>query len=260
MSVARVALVRVLLASFAGCVAVGCSSSPSGGSHDAGTLDATSEGSVADTSIPTDGARPPDSAMTDSASTDTSSPDSGTARDAGPGMTWWQPGTGDLPWQWELSHEIVTTSASDLGTGDTTYSGASAKAPAVYDIDGFDNTAADVSALHALGKKVICYIEVGAAENYRPDYGQFAAADLGSTVQGYPSEKYVNIKSASVVAIIEARIAMCAQKGFDGIEPDIDDSYTDTTGFTISEADDVAYLTALSAYAHSLGVAWGLKN
>jgi hypothetical protein len=30
--------------------------------------------------------------------------------------------------------------------------------------------------------------------------------------------------------------------------------------FTISESDEIAYLTKLSDYAHSLGLAWGLKN
>ncbi len=180
--------------------------------------------------------------------------------DGGQAATWWAPGTGALPWQWELDHEIVTTSSSDMGTGDTTYLGAAAAAPVVYDIDGFDNSAADVSALHALGKKVICYVEVGAAESYRPDYGQFAAADLGKAIQGYPDEKYVNINSSAVLVIMKARVKMCATKGFDGIEPDIDDSYTDNTGFTITEAENVSYLATLSDYAHSLGLAWGLKN
>jgi hypothetical protein len=88
----------------------------------------------------------------------------------------------------------------------------------------------------------------------------FPAATLGSTVGGYPNEKYLDIRDATVVSVIKARVAMCAQKGFDGIEPDIDDSYTDSTGFPITEADNVAYLTTLSDYAHSMGVAWGLKN
>jgi hypothetical protein len=173
---------------------------------------------------------------------------------------WWRPTAGVLPWQWELDHEIVTTSPSDMGTGDTTYQNMPAANPLVYDIDGFDNTAADVAALHALGKKVICYIEVGAAESYRPDYGQFPAAALGSTESGYPDEKYLNIDDPQVATVILARISMCAQKGFDGIEPDIDDSYTDPTGFPLTESDNIAYLTKLATYAHSLGLAWGLKN
>jgi hypothetical protein len=176
------------------------------------------------------------------------------------GNTWWKPGTGALPWQWELDHEIDTKSAADLGTGDKTYTSAAAADPVVYDVDGFDTTAADVAALHALGKKVICYIEVGALESYRPDHAQFPAAALGKGVADYPSEKYLDINDATVLQLIEARISMCAQKGFDGVEPDIDDSYTDDTGFSISEAQEIAYLTKLSDHAHGLGLAWGLKN
>jgi endo-alpha-1,4-polygalactosaminidase (GH114 family) len=191
----------------------------------------------------------------------TDAPNAKDAADASDAASaYWQPGTGSLPWQWELDHTIVTTSATDMGTGDKTYSGGNAADPVVYDIDGFDNSSAEVSAFHGLGKKVICYIEVGAAENFRSDYSQFPTAALGTSVPSYPTEKYLDIGNATVVTVIKARIAMCAQKGFDGVEPDIDDSYTDSTGFTITEASNVAYLTTLSDYAHSLGLAWGLKN
>lgn len=239
------------LAGFFGLLVAGCSSSEStgvaaahvdGGTHvDAGTH--TEAGTHVDTGTHADAVV---------------QPDAGARADAG--ATWWKPGTGPLPWQWELDHEIVTTSATDMGTGDKTYLGAPAAAPLVYDIDGFDNATADVAALHGLGNKVICYVEVGAAESYRPDYARFAATALGKAVAGYPEERYLDIRSAAVLTVIEARIAMCASKGFDGIEPDIDDSYTDDTGFSISEADDVHYLAALSDYAHARGLAWGLKN
>jgi hypothetical protein len=147
-----------------------------------------------------------------------------------------------------------------MGTGVTTYLATPAPNPTVYDIDGFDNTAATVTALHAAGDHVICYIEVGAAENYRPDYASFPAADLGSTMPGYQSERYLNINAPAVVSVIESRISMCASKGFDAIEPDIDDSYTDSTGFTITQGQNVAYDTTLANYAHSLGLGWALKN
>ncbi len=147
-----------------------------------------------------------------------------------------------------------------MGTGVSTYLGARAADPSAYDIDGFDNTAATVSALHAHGDHVICYIEVGAAETYRPDYAQFPVADLGSQVSGYPSERYLNIGDAAVTRVIEARISMCAAKGFDAVEPDIDDSYTDSTGFAITQTQNVRYDTTLAAYSHGLGLAWGLKN
>ncbi|HKM53617.1 MAG TPA: endo alpha-1,4 polygalactosaminidase, partial [Isosphaeraceae bacterium] len=172
----------------------------------------------------------------------------------------WIPPLGNVPWQWEIDHPLDLGSASDMGTGVTTYGGAAAPNPVVYDIDGFDNSAATVAALHARGFHVICYIEVGAAENYRPDYSQFPASTLGNALQGYPNERYLDIRSSAVVGVIENRIAMCAQKGFDAIEPDIDDSYTENTGFGLTMADDVAFNRTLANYAHGLGLSYGLKN
>jgi hypothetical protein len=140
----------------------------------------------------------------------------------------------------------------------------------LYDIDGIENPASTVAALHRLGAKVICYIEVGAAGNYYPAanegipvtyYAQLAAAgDLGSKVPGYP-ERYLNINAASTVSVIKALIRQqCAAKGFDAVEPDIDDSYTASTRYRITMAENEAFDRALGAYAHSLGLAWGQKN
>jgi hypothetical protein len=55
-------------------------------------------------------------------------------------------------------------------------------------------------------------------------------------------------------------LRQCADKGFDAVEPDIDDSYTDSTGFHITEAENIRYDKTLGAYAHRLGLAWGQKN
>lgn len=172
----------------------------------------------------------------------------------------WIPPLGNLPWQWEIDHPLDLANASDMGTGVTTDSGAAAPNPVVYDIDGFDNPATTVAALHARGFHAICYIEVGAAENYRPDYSQFPASALGNVVDGYSNERYLDIRSSAVVSVIENRIAMCAQKDFDAIEPDIDDSYTENTGFGLTMADDVAFNRTLANYAHGLGLSYGLKN
>jgi len=179
---------------------------------------------------------------------------------AGGDGDWWAPSAGDIPWQWELDHALSLSSAADMGTGEITYTGAAAAPPVVYDIDGFDNPASTITGLHALGAHVICYIEAGAAENYRPDYSQFPAAALGSTVSGYSNEKYLNINDPTVLSVIKARIDMCAGKGCDAIEPDIDDSYASSTGFTITQAQNVTYDCTLATYAHSKGLGWGLKN
>ena len=188
--------------------------------------------------------------------------------------TWWRPaGTGPdngPEVQWELDHALNTHSASDMGTGRRNALGRVSPRPTVYDIDGIDNPRSTVTALHRAGDKVICYIEIGAAGNYYSPsqehvrvtyYGRLKAAhDLGRGVPGYP-EHYLNIKAASTLTIIKSMIRQqCAAKGFNAVEPDIDDSYTDTTGFNITEADNIRYDRALGAYAHSLGLAWGQKN
>ena len=152
-----------------------------------------------------------------------------------------------------------------MGTSGRLYTGGAAPAPAVYDIDGIENPASTVAALHAQGKHVICYIEVGASGAYGGQYttynSAFAAAGvLGAKMPGY-SEKYLNINSPATVSIVESIIHdQCAAKGFDAVEPDIDDSWYDSTGFTITMANEEAYLSTLSKYAHSLGLAWGLKD
>lgn len=191
-----------------------------------------------------------------------------------PGHTWWQPtatGPNNGPeFQWELDHPLDVNSAADMGLGATNLNGNQASAPTVYDIDGIENPASTVRALHELGDKVICYIEVGAAGSYYSAseeglpvtyYQQLQnAGDLGEAMPGYP-EYYLNINAPSTLSIIEAMIQQqCAAKGFDAVEPDIDDSYTDATGFDITEADNIRYDEALGAYAHSLGLAWGQKN
>jgi hypothetical protein len=160
-----------------------------------------------------------------------------------------------------------------MGTNDTLPDGSAAPAPVVYDIDGIENSAATVSALHAKGDHVICYIEVGTAGNYYSAadegiatsyYAQYQAAGVfGSKLPGYP-EYFLNINSPATVSITEAMInQQCAAKGFDAVETDLDETYSGvdgSTGFSLSEADEVAYMTTLANYMHRDGLAWIIKN
>ncbi|HTR51824.1 MAG TPA: endo alpha-1,4 polygalactosaminidase, partial [Kofleriaceae bacterium] len=111
-----------------------------------------------------------------------------------------------------------------------------------YDIDGFGNTADEVSALHALGKRVVCYMDAGTYEPARPDSAQFPAALLGSDVVGWPGEKWLDVRPAgpnyaTLQSIMSARFAICRQKGFDAVEPDNLDSYQNSGGFNATAAD-----------------------
>ena len=187
--------------------------------------------------------------------------------------SWWQPPTGNVPWQWEIGHPLDFTSAADMGTGATLPDGQPAPDPVVYDIDGILNPASTVAALHAKGDHAICYIEVGTAGNYYSAgeegisttyYDQLqAAGEFGDQLNGYP-EYFLNITSSTTVGIIESMIQQqCAAKGFDAVETDLDETYSGsdgTTGFIISQQAEQTYMTTLADYMHSLGMGWIAKN
>jgi hypothetical protein len=183
---------------------------------------------------------------------------------------WWIPSLGNQPWQWELSNPLELGNAKEMGTNNKLPNGRPAPAPVIYDIDGITNSASTVSALHALGKHVVCYIEVGAIGNYysAADEGiavsyrdQLVAAGVdGAAVPGWP-ERYIDIRSPAAVAIIESAIHdQCAAKGFDAVETDIDESYQSATGFAMTVADEEHFMTTLAGYMHGLGLGWWIKN
>jgi hypothetical protein len=131
---------------------------------------------------------------------------------------------------------------------------------AAYDIDGFEIGAEQVSALHGLGKHVICYIDVGTAENFRPDYRSFPASVLGHS-NGWPGEKWIDIRQLGVVEPIMARrFEMCREKGFDAVEPDNIEAFDNKSGFAITAAQQLTYNEWVAEEVHALGMAVLQKN
>lgn len=156
---------------------------------------------------------------------------------------WWQPQQG-MTWNYQIG-----STPTDLNIK-----------VQVYDIDGFDNDAAQVAAIHSAGSKAICYIDVGTWENWRPDASEFPKSVLGSN-NGWPGEKWLDIRQISVLApIITARFQMCHDKGFDAIEADNVDGYTNSTGFPLTAAEQLAYNEWYAGVAHNVGLPIALKN
>jgi hypothetical protein len=130
----------------------------------------------------------------------------------------------------------------------------------VYDIDGFDNPASTVAALHTAGAHAICYIDVGTWENWRSDATQFPTSLLGSS-NGWPGERWLDIRQIALLApIMTNRVRMCVAKGFDAVEPDNIDGYTNSTGFPLTAANQLAYNEWIATMVHSLGLSVALKN
>ncbi|WP_445149595.1 endo alpha-1,4 polygalactosaminidase [Baekduia sp. Peel2402] len=155
----------------------------------------------------------------------------------------WRPAPG-ISWQWQLT-----------GTLDLTVDAA------LYDVDLFDTSAATVDALHRAGRHVVCYLDAGTYEPGRPDSADYPASVLGAEVEGWPGERWLDIRRLDLLApIIERRLDLCRDKGFDGVEPDNVDAYANTSGFPLSAADQLAFNRFLAAAAHARGLSAGLKN
>jgi len=134
------------------------------------------------------------------------------------------------------------------------------KPVAAYDIDGFENEASEVAALHAQGKHVICYIDAGTAEKFRPDYGEFPAATLGRS-NGWPGERWLDIRQLGAIEpIMAARFRICREKGFDAVEPDNIEAFSNRSGFEISPAQQLTYNEWIANEVHALGMAVLQKN
>jgi hypothetical protein len=160
-----------------------------------------------------------------------------------PAAGWWQPGVG-TSWQWQLTGDVDLSFEVEM-----------------YDVDLFDVEASTVAALHAGGRKVVCYVSAGSWEDWRPDAGQFPAEVLGNEYEGWPGERWLDIRRIDLLGpIMRARLDLCRAKGFDGVEPDNVDGYNNDTGFALTYEDQVNYNRWLADEAHARGLSIGLKN
>ena len=155
---------------------------------------------------------------------------------------WYLPAVTDT-WQWQLSGTINTTYDVD-----------------VYDIDLFDTPETLIASLQASGKRVICYFSAGSFEDFRPDAGSFRSQDLGNEFDDFPDERWLDIRSATVLTIMEARLDMAVAKGCDGVEPDNMDGYVNNTGFSLTSSDQITFNRTIANEAHERGLSGGLKN
>ena len=156
----------------------------------------------------------------------------------------WIPAPGTW-WQWQLSTPPKVQPMDDTQ---------------MYDIDMFDNDAATVAKLHATGAKVVCYIDAGTWENWRPDAKKFPKSVLGEP-NGWPGERYLDIRRIDILGpIMSARVDQCASKIFDGVEFDNVDTYQADSGFPLTASDQLTFNEYLAGLAHARGLSAALKN
>lgn len=169
----------------------------------------------------------------------------------GQAPAFWQPAP-RTTWYWQLQGVVPLTEPVQ-----------------VYDIDGFNNITATVTTLHNSGIKVVCYMDAGTYESWRPDHAKFPNSVKGETVSGFANERWLDIRQTSILLpIMQARAQICQSKGFDAIEWDNIDGYSNDTGFNksdnpasyITAQDQITYNLDLAQIAHGLGLSVAFKN
>src|SRR5258706_12492051 len=114
--------------------------------------------------------------------------------DAAAGAIWQPPP--ETTWQWQLS-----------GTIDTSFD------VAMYDVDLFDAPDAKLATLRAAGRIVICYFSAGSREDWRPDATDFPAAAIGSPLDNWPGEAWIDTRPVAVHATMRPRPNPAKRRG-----------------------------------------------
>lgn len=143
----------------------------------------------------------------------------------------------------------------------------------MYDVDLFDARRGQVNAgiikrLHRLGRVVICYVDTGAWESYRPDANEFPKSVIGNrsyASNGNPwvGERWLDIRRSAwpkFAPIIWRRLDLAVRLGCDGVEPDENNSWGNHSGFPITKSDELAWYLKVAREAHRRGLSVGMKN
>ena len=133
----------------------------------------------------------------------------------------------------------------------------------IYEFDAEETPSSALESLHAGGgdRHFFCYIDAGSWESYRPDAAAFPKSVLGKVMEGWPDERWLDIRQIELLApILRARLDVCKSKGFDGVDFDNVDGWANPTGFALSGADQLRFNRWLAAEAHRRGLFVMLKN
>jgi hypothetical protein len=129
----------------------------------------------------------------------------------------------------------------------------------VWDIDLFDTSIREVATL-ATSSVVICYFSAGSWEDFRPDAHAFPEVARGENLEGFPDERWLDIRHPEVRSALTARLDLAVSKGCDAVDPDNINGYLADTGFDLTSEDQLEFNRWLASEAHLRGLAIGLKN
>jgi hypothetical protein len=155
----------------------------------------------------------------------------------------WAPPLG-ATWQYQLQDEIDTSVDAD-----------------VYVVDLFNVDASVVADLHDEGRRVACYVSVGTLEAWREDAHRFPAEVVGRPLPEWPGETWLDVRRLDVLEpLLADRFDLCRSKGFDAVDPDNVDGFTQDSGFPLQAEDQLRFNRTVARLARDRGLGVGLKN
>jgi len=154
----------------------------------------------------------------------------------------WTPSL-NTTWQWQLTGEI--DHSFDV---------------VMYDIDLFTTNIEEIATLKSEGRVVICYFSAGSYEDFRSDSGQFPNETIGSTLDEWEGEWWLDYRDSTVREIMKSRLDLAVEKGCDGVEPDNMDGFQNDNGLNLTATDQLNYNLFIAAESHSRNLSVGLKN
>jgi hypothetical protein len=146
---------------------------------------------------------------------------------------------------WQLQGQVNTTFAAKI-----------------YDVDLFDNSASLLLGLRTSGHLVICYFSAGTFENWRGDAValQLEHPDVIGRKNGWPGERWLDVRSQHVRDMMVARLDTASSKGCDAVEPDNVDGYGNNIGFPLTQQDSIDYDNFLANEARARKLYIAFKN
>ena len=114
--------------------------------------------------------------------------------------------------------------------------------------------------LRSRGGATVCYVAAGIWESWRPDAGQFPQPALGGSPLSRPGQRWLDIRRPELRPILERRLDLCRDRGFDGILLTGLDGYVRGSGFALEPEQQLAFNRWLAEAAHQRGLAAGIMN
>jgi hypothetical protein len=149
----------------------------------------------------------------------------------------------DLSWHWQLTGTVD----GNLNVG-------------LMDLDLFETPDTLLAALHQRGVLCVAYFSGGTAEDWRPDIHDLSHWALGHPLEDWNGERWLDIRHPTVWSVMQARIQLAAERGFDGVEFDNVDLHEQDSGFSLLDTDNLAWCRMLANEAHRQGLFAILKN